>query len=264
MTQSTHDFSTELYINSALELNDFKNTLSDWTTKFRIPVRLDQNQDYAVSVLSAAVSNTFPQFHETELKFKLNSTVITIDDNVVHTNTTALCNYLTNLSIGSGVNVNFSLDSATQRIKITNNEAIDVVLDLASEYLPFWKKIGFNYDYKRSLSGVTLTPSDDVLLNYICRLVPTERVFITCNQIKNNSYYATDDNKAILCQIDLTGNFGSYSFNERPYPYEHDLAYRNTFQTMSFTLLDDQFRKLKMFGGNCNISLVIKKINYND
>jgi len=261
---STHDFSTELYINSALELTDFKNTLSDWTTKFRIPVRLEQNEEYAICVLSAAVSNTFPQFHETELKFKMNAIEVTVDDNVVHTNTTALCNYLTNLCSGEGLSVVFSLDSATQRIRITNNEAVDMTLDLSEQYLPFWRKIGFNYDYQRALSGVTLTPSDDILLNYICRLVPTERVFVTCNQIKNNSYYATDNNKAILCQIDLTGNYGTYSFNERPYPYEHDLAYRGTFSTISFSLLDDQFRPLKMFGGNCNLSLVVKKVNYND
>ena len=201
---TTHDFSTELYINSATELNNLNNTLADWTTKFSIPVRLDPNQQYALTVLSASVSNTFPQFHETEQKFKLNSVVLTVDDNVVHTNTTALCQYLSNLCVANSLNMSFSLDSPSQRIRITNNTSGDVDLDLSQEYLPFWRKIGFNYDVKRSLTGVVLTPSDDILLNYICRLVPTQRVFVTCNQIKNNSYYPTDDNKAILCQIDLT------------------------------------------------------------
>jgi len=262
---ATHDYSTEIYINSNTELKNLNNTLSDWTSTFSIPVQLDKDQEYAMSVMSAAVSNTFPQFHPTEQTFKLGSSTFTVDDNVVHSNTTALCQYLTNLCVAGGLNMAFSLDSSTQRIRLTNNTANDVSLDLSPEYLPFWKKIGFNYDVKRSLTGVTLTPADDVLMNFICRLIPTQRVFVTCNQIKNNSYYPTDDNKPILCQVDLTGGYGSYSFNERPYPYEHDLIYRTTFNSLQFSLLDDQFRPLtNMRGGSVNLSLVVKKVNYND
>lgn len=260
----THDFSTEIYINSASDVGRLSNTLSNWTTQFAIPVQLDQNQEYAMSVMSAAISNTFPQFHETETKFKLNSTEFVVDDNVVHANTTAMCQYLSNLCAGGGIALVFTLDSATQRIRITNSTASNVVLDLSPEYLPFWEKIGFEYDFQRSLIGVTLTPSDDTLFNYICRLVPTQRIFITCNQIKNNSYYPTNSNRPILCQIDITGGFGTYSYNERPFFYEHDLSYRKGFSTLSFAVLDDKFREMKMRGGNVNISLVVKKVNLND
>ena len=262
---ATHDFSSEIYINSATELDDFNNSLSNWTSKFPIPIQLDKDTQYALSVLSCSISNTFPQFHPTEQKFKLNAIELTVDTNVVHNNTTELCQYLTNLCTVGGVNMVFSFDSSTKRIRITNDEAIDVELDLSAEYLPFWKKIGFNYDAKRSLTGVTLTPSDDILLNYVCRLIPTQRVFVTCNQIVGNSYYPTTSNLPILCQVDFTGGYGSYSFNERPFPYEHDLVYRTTFSSLQFSLLDDQFRPLTdMKGGSVNLSLVVKKVNYND
>ena len=68
-----------------------------------------------------------------------------------------------------------------------------------------------------------------------------------------------------MCQVDLTGGFGAYSFNNPNFTYEHDLLYRTTFDSLQFSLLDDQFRPLtNMKGGSVNLSLIIKKVNYND
>ena len=261
---TTHDFSTELYINSANDKRYLKNTLSNWTTVFPIQVALDPNIDYSISVMSASVSNTFPQFHEQENTFKMNDKIFVVDNTIIHTNTTALCVYLTNICAAQSLAVSFTMDSQTQRIKITNTTASDVVIDLSKQYLQFWEKIGFNYDVQRSLTGLTLTPADDVLLEYICKLISTETVYITCNQIKGNSYYPTDSNLPILCSIHITGGYGVYSVNERPFFYEHDLLYRSSFDSISFSVLDSKFRPLEMRGGGVNLSLIVKKVNLND
>jgi len=260
----THDSSTEILINSSY-LVDLNDDLSRWTSYFQTPVSLEPNKQYGISVNSASVSNTFPQFHEQETTFKLNSTVITVDNDIQHQNTTALCVYLSNLTIQSGIDLMFMLDAPTQRVRIKNNSGADLTIHLDPVYLPFWKKLGFKYDLKRSLSNVVMTDQDTILLQYITKLISTQRVYVCCDQIVNNTYYFGTNNKSVLCSIDITGGYKAYSYMKQTVPYQHDLTYSQNFEYLSFSLMDDLFRPLKdMRGGGVNLSLVVQRLNYND
>jgi len=264
MSVKTHDFSSEILINSASDQVDLTDTLTNWSSHFPIPVQLDPNVAYSLYVSSASITNTIDQFHKTELQFKLNNTVITIDPDIVHQNTSRLCVYLSNLCATNNEDLLFTLDPTTHRIKIKNTSGADLTLDLSSQYLPFWQKLGFRYDTLESLSQLVLSDQQEVLLKYICRRIPTERCYITCDQIKNNSYYPTNNNKAILASIDIVGGYGTYNTYTAPFIYEHDLIYSNTFQYLSFQVLDDQFRPIELRGGGVNLSLVVRKTNFSD
>ena len=260
----THDYSSEILINSASDKVNINDTLSSWSSNFKIPIQLEPNVDYSMYVSSASITNTIDQFHPTELSFKLNSTVITIDPEIIHKNTCKLCVYLSNLCSLQSEDLLFSVDTNTQRIIIKNMSGSDLTIDLSSQYLPFWRKIGFRYDNSVSLTELVLTDQQQVLLKYIARVTSTQRVYIACDQIKNNSYYPTDNNRASLTSIDIVGGYGTYNTYEAPFIYEHDLVYTNSFQYLTFQVYDDQFREIELRGGGVNLGLVVKKTNYND
>lgn len=260
----THDYSSEILINSASDKVNLNDTLSNWSSNFPIPIQLEPNVDYSMYVSSASITNTMDQFHSTELNFKLNSTVITIDPEIIHKKTSKLCLYLSDLCSLAGEDLLFTVDSNTQRILIKNMSGADLTIDLASQYLPFWKKLGFRYDNSVSLTELVLTDQQQVLLKYIARLISTQRVYISCDQIKNNSYFTTNNPRAILGSIDIVSGYGSYNTYEAKFIYEHDLVYTNNFQYLSFQVYDDQFREIELRGGGVNLSLVVKKTNFND
>jgi len=261
---ATHDFSSEVFINSSTDIRDLNDTLSNWNTYFKIPIQLDPNHNYALSCNSASIANTMPSFHSTEVHFKINALEFVVDNDIDFLNTTALCQYLTNLCSQQSMAFVFSVDNLTKRVRITNNTASEITIDLGEKYLPFWKKMGFRYDLSDKLSGVTIEAAGDILLRYITRLVSTQRVFITCSQVKNNSYYPTVNNVPIIAEINITGAKNSYSFQLSNYVEQHDLVYSGNFSKLSFTVLDDQFREIELRGGGVNLSLVVKKIVLTD
>jgi hypothetical protein len=257
---NTRDKSLEVYINSAVDTTNINDTLSNWTSYFQIPVDIQPNESYGLSVKKAAICNTIPQFHKEERTFKLNNFVVSIDGDRLFTNTVQLCDYLTSLCSSEGIALNFSVDDNTKRVKITNGSGSNLVIDLANPYLAFWKKMGFQYDLVDNLPSITITPNDDVKFRYIAKLIPTQRVFIVCDEVIPNSSYPTNNNRPIIGSIDLVGGYGSFNFSVEPYLYEHDIRYKHAFSSLSFSILDDQYRQIEMRGGSVNLSLVIKKI----
>ena len=260
----THDYSNEILINSAIDITDVNDTLANWSSYFKIPIQLNQDIHYAMYVSSASITNTIDQFHSTESVFKLNATKLVVNVDIIHANTTALCAYLTQLCDAADIDLIFTLDPATQRIRIRNMSGSTLIIDLSSKYLPFWKKLGFKYDLVESADSIEMDDQDDILLKYICRLTPTQRVYICCPQVRNNSYYPTASNKPILTSIDITGGYGTYNTYSAPFIYEHDLIYNTTYNYLSFQVLDDQYRPIDLRGGGVNLSLVIKQTNFND
>ena len=260
----THDFSSEILINSSSDKVDLNDTLTKWSSYFKNPIQLQPNVDYSLYVSSASITNTIDQFHKTEVDFKLNDTVISVNPEIVHQNTAQLCVYLTSLCSTAGEDLQFTLSPLTHRIVIKNMSGANLTIDLTDKYLPFWEKIGFRYDELESLDELVLTDQQEVNLKYICRLIPTQRVYICCSQLKPNTYYPTNNNQAVLCGIDLVGGYGTFNIYTAPYIYEHDLMYSNTFQFLSFECLDDQFRPIDIRGGGVNLSLVVRKTNMND
>jgi len=256
----TRDGSTEIYVNSAVDKTNLNDTLSSWTSYFDIPIELESNKTYGLSLKSASICNTFPQFHQTELTFKLNSTVITVNDDIIFSNTTALCSYLTTLCDTNQIDLEFKLDPATQRIRIVNEMPSTIVVDLSEMYLPFWKKLGFQYDLTAQLPSISIEANGDVLLRYIATLIPTQRVFIICDEVIPNSAYPTNNNRPIIGSVDLMAGYGAYNYIVEPFLYEHDLKFRHAFNSLTFSILDDKYRPLKMRGGSVNLSLYVKRL----
>jgi len=256
----TQDKSAEVYINSAVDKTNINDTLSNWTSFFDIPVELENNAQYGLSVKSASICNTFPQFHINETIFKINSIELQIDDDRIFTNTGALCSYLTTLCSTASIDLEFKLDAPTQRIRLVNNTAGNIIIDLNDTYLPFWKKLGFQYSLSVSLPSLTISSQDDVLLKYIATLIPTQRVFIICDDVIPNSSYPTNNNRPIIASVDLMAGYGAYNYLVEPFLYEHDLRFRHAFNSLSFSVLDDKYRPIQMRGGSVNLSLVVKKL----
>ena len=67
----TRDGSIEIYINSAVDKVNVNDTLSSWTSYLPIPVEIENNQTYGLSVKTASICNTIPQFHDEEKTFKI-------------------------------------------------------------------------------------------------------------------------------------------------------------------------------------------------
>jgi hypothetical protein len=256
----TRDGSVEIYINSAVDKTNVNDTLSEWTSYLPIPIEIENNKAYGLSVKSASICNTIPQFHATETKFKLNNTEINIDNDTIFTNTSNLCAYLTTLCDTASIDLEFKLDPKTQRVKVINNTAGGLMIDLSEPYLFFWKKLGFQYDLTLQLPSITIEAGGETLLKYIATLIPTQRVFIICDEVVPNSAYPTDNNRPIIGSIDLMAGYGAYNFTVEPFLYEHDLRFRHAFNSLSFSILDDKYRPIQMRGGSVNLSLVIKRI----
>ena len=256
----TRDGSIEIYINSAVDKVNINDTLSSWTSYLPIPVEIENNKPYGLSIQSASICNTFPQFHESETTFMINQTAFTVDDDIIFTNTGNLCSYLTTLVDGGGLDVEFKLDPKTQRIKITNNTSSGILIPIQEPYLSFWKKLGFQYDLSQQLQHISIEAGGDVLLKYIATLIPTQRVFIVCDEVVPNSAYPTNNNRPIIGSIDLLAGYGAYNYTVSPFLYEHDLRFRHAFNSLSFSILDDKYRPLKMRGGSVNLSIVVKRL----
>jgi len=256
----TRDGSIEIYINSSVDKTNLNDTLSEWTSYLPIPVEIENNKSYGLSIKSASICNTIPQFHETETKFKLNSTELIVDDDTIFSNTSSLCAYLTTLCSSKSIDMEFKLDPKTQRIQLINNTNLSVVVDLTGQYLNFWKKLGFRYDLQDQVPSVTIEAGGDVLLSYIATLIPTQRVFIICDEVVPNSAYPTNNNRPIIGSIDLMAGYGAYNVAVAPFLYEHDLRFRHAFNSLSFSVVDDKYRPIKMRGGSVNLSIVVKRL----
>jgi len=257
---STEDKTLEVYINSSIDKVNTTDTLTDWVSYFKIPVAISPNETYGLAVKKSAICNTIPQFNKVERVFKLNNTVIEIDGDRIFTNTQNLCLYLTALCSSNGFSLSFTIDDNTKRVRLTNNTTSDIIIDLAQPYLSFWAKIGFQYDLTLGFSNVTIEPSGDILLKYITKLIPTQRIYICCDDVIPNSSYPTNSNKGIISSIDLLGGYGSYNFSVEPFLYFHQIKYTHAFSSLSFSVLDDNYRPIELKGGSINLSLVIKKI----
>jgi len=255
----TRDGSIEIYINSAVDKVNVNDTLSSWTSYLPIPVEIENNQTYGLSVKTASICNTIPQFHDEEKTFKIGTTELTIDDDIIFANTASLCAYLNNLMTAQSILLSFALDPKTLRIRLTNNSSGTIDIPLNEPYLSFWKKLGFRYDLIQNLPNVTIEAGGDILFQYIATLVPTQRVFIVCDEVIQNSAYPSNFNRPIIGSIDLISGYGAYNYVVEPFLYEHDLKLRHAFNSMSFSILDDKYRPVKMRGGSVNLSLVVRR-----
>jgi YD repeat-containing protein len=254
----TTDNTIEIFINSATDKVNLNDTVSKWTTFFEIPIEVDGASTLAVH--KASILNSLPNFHADERTFRLNSTTLTVDKNIVFTSATTLATYLISLTTNAGFDITFAIDADSQRLRITNNDTADLVIDLADVFLPFWEKMGFKYDDASALPSITLPQDDDVLFLYLPIVISTQCVYIVSNAIVPNSNYATDSNRAILCSIDFDGGFGRYNCFDSKFLYKHDLITKHNFNSMSFEVLDDKYRPVDMFGGKVGLSLILSKI----
>lgn len=252
----TYDKSYEVYINSSVDTVNLNDTLSNWTSYFPIPLNLAYGK-YKMAVKSAAVCNTIDQFHDRNNKFKINSTVYTVETDRIYSTTSTLCTYLSNLV--SGESIDFSLDPDTQRVRVVNNSGTTKTLDLTGDYLRFWKKLGFRYSSTTTPNTIDL---NDILLQHIATLIPTQKVYITCDEILPNSSYPTNSNRGILTDISLQAGYGIYTAYQPSTFYFHELRVNNSLSHLSFQLLDDKYEVIKdLKGGSINLSLIIKKVD---
>lgn len=251
----THDQTYEIYINSSVDTTNLNDTLSQWTSYFDIPLEVAHGK-YGLAVKSIAVCNTINQFNDKNNKFKINNNEYTVEIDRVYQSTTSLCSYLT--SLVSSENIDFSVDIQTQRVRIENNSGTTKTIDLTGNYLNFWKKLGFKYDTNTQPSSVDI---NNTLLKHVATLIPTQRVYLTCNNVVPNSYYPTNSNLPIIGEVNLQAGYGVYSLFQSSDYYYHDLNANNSLTSLSFSLLNDKYEPIKTInGGSVNLSLLIKKL----
>lgn len=252
---NTSDKTLELYINNSVDKISTNDNLTSWQTIFEVPIPLE-DINYKLSVQSASIANTFPQFHSTERKVKINSSVITIPRSRVFNNTSDFLVWLSSQFDNVSLDVNMSVDIDTKTVTIENNHSDNITIDLSPTYLPFWRKMGYT-GYETSK---VIEPLQTLQLQYVPSLIPTQRVFITCDSIVNNSNTPTIDNRPILCCINITGGFGTYSYEVLPYVYEHDFIKIRTINSLRFQVFDDKYRPLEMRGGAVLMSLILRGV----
>jgi len=251
----TSDHTLELYINSSSDGIQGSSSLSNWTTNFPVPANLESGR-YNLAVSSASIANTFPQFHSTERKVRVNTVEFNLSRDAVYSNTGAFTTALTSQMDASSVELVLSVDTLTQRVLLTNDGAGNATIDLAEPYLEFWKKMGY---VDTGATELVLTPAQTLLLPYVASLIPTQRVHITCDSIVNNSITPSINNRPIMCCVNIESNFGSYSTQVYPYLYKHDLVSQNSLYTLKFGVYDDKSRLLEMMGGSVNLSILLSK-----
>jgi hypothetical protein len=266
--EATQDKSIEVYINSEVD-KQTDDSESNFTAVFPQHIPLPTNLNYHLNVISAACPNTMPQFN-TDQRF-ISYTVganapvtVEINKHIINSSTSDLATYLNSLCNPTDVNVSFSVNSQTRQLVVTN-ETTDEVLtfNVSGNYRNFWLKLGFT-ETQLDTGDLTLTNASGVKVTAtgykLPVLVATQRVYITCRDIKNNSFIPTiATNPPILCTVDMMGSFGSFNVfeNDDENFWNHDLYINGSLNSLTFNLLDDRYQPIELLGGGLRLALVV-------
>lgn len=265
---TTKDHSIEVYINSSTDKQS-SDTTSNFRAIFPQNIPLPGDMTYNLNVISVACPYTMPQFNtdQRSIRFEVDSVPETYQINkaIINSSMDDLCTYLNGLLNPSSTNVSFSVNSSTQRLVMKNestNKTVSFSVD--GDYGNFWLKMGFSQT-QLDAGDLTIVNSGGVKYSvegdYLPVLVPTQRVYITCGNIKNNSFIpSVSTNPPILCTVDLFGGFGSYSLfeNDDNKFWVHDLNVSGNLNSLQFGILDDRYKPVELLGGGLLLSLVIK------
>jgi hypothetical protein len=129
--------------------------------------------------------------------------------------------------------------------------------------MPFWNKLGFQQSQETTPGNLRVPAAGSLLAEKLAVLIATQRVYITCNEILNNSFIgSTTTNPPVLCVIDIEGSFGTFNTfeNNNPVYFNHDMTITNNLNFLSFGLLDDRYKPVELLGSGIRLSLIIKEI----
>ena len=261
---STSDNSIELYINSEVDKRP-SDTPANFTVNYPQNIPLPQ-MNYHLNVVSVAVPNTMPQFNSDQRNVSIQvnndpAVGFSINKNEVFNSTNEFCTRFEGLvnGISSGL-VTVTQDALTRRFTIKNNKTGTIKFSSGGDYAGFWLKLGFSQAQINS-GTITIGPHATVASEFLPVLVSTQRVYITCDEIANNSFIPSNEtNPPILCHVDLQGAFGSFNVFESDDPnfWNHDLNISGNLNNLSFRLLDDRYKPVELLGSGIRLSLVVK------
>jgi len=258
--QGYSDNTYEIYLNSEFDkLNG--DTNADWTTEFKT-IALNPNKYYQVGINSLQVPNTCPQFHQNDVNFIFSNNDFTF--NKIYDNTNVfetlqdMLAYITTIFTSEISGIVVSQDEKTKKTKITNNSGASITLNLTDENSKnFFRKIGFT-----SSSNINIPNTQSVISSSYPTILGTSRFYLVCEEIKNNSYSGRDyNNWSIMMGINCNVGFGSYcNYQTNNNIYFHDLNTSSSINNLSFRVLDDRFRPVKLQGGGVQLSIYLREI----
>ena len=253
----------EIYINS--EVDKLPNeTPSKWTTFFNERIELKGSEKYELQVQSVSVPNVFSAFNAKErlIEYTYENEAaqnVEIDKNRVFQSIGDLTTYLTGLFSNAIV---FSIEAETQKMVITNTSAKNVFLYNDGDYHAFFQKLGFTKAFNNVSGRIPIQAGDSITSEYLPVLIATQRVYITCDQILNNSITPSRTTPSILACVDLTGSFGSFSnyIQQNNNFFKHIITSTSNLNYLSFSILDDTYEPIELLGSGVRLSMVLRRI----
>lgn len=257
----------EIYLNSEVDKLPSE-TPSRWTTFFNEKIELVGSQKYELQVQSVSVPNVFPAFNskERQIEFSFSGEPIQsveVDKSRVYQSISDLVLYLTSLL---GTDIEFSINTETQRMVIKNNSGKTVYFYNDGDNHMFFKKLGFTKAMNNVSGRIQILAGAQVEGEYLPVLIATQRVYITCDQIINNSITPSKSTPSILACVDLTGSFGSFSnyIQQNNNFFRHIITSTSNLNYLSFSVLDDTYEPIEMLGSGVRLSLVLRKMEHGD
>lgn len=252
----------EIYINSEIDKLPSE-TPSNWTTYFNQRIELTGSNTYELQVQSISIPNVFSAFNSVERNIEYSyanqaTQYLTIDAERVFQSLSDLTTYLTTLFNDE---IEFSINPITQRMKIKNTTANTVFLYNDGANHAFFNKLGFSKALNNVAGRIQILAGDEVEGQYLPVLISTQRVYVTCDQIINNSITPSKSTPSILACVDLNGSFGSFSnyIQQNNNFFKHIITSTSNLNYLSFSLLDDHYEPIELLGSGVRLSLVLRR-----
>lgn len=252
----------EIYLNSEVDKLTSE-TPSKWTTQFNEAITLVGSQKYELQVQSVSVPNVFPAFNSRERQIEynyagMNAVRLTLDKDRIFDTFSEMTTYLSGLFNNDIV---FSINPQTQRLKIQNTTASTVFFYNDEDFHWFFRKMGFTKSLNNVSGRIQILAGNEVEGEFLPVLISTQRVYVTCDQILNNSITPSRSTPSILCCVDLTGSFGSFSnyTQQNNHFFKHIVTTSGNLSYLSFSLIDDTYEPIELLGSGVRLSLILRK-----
>lgn len=278
---STQNLAYEIvmHVNSMVdrEARDLMIDTAEWDSYLINPIKINHNQHMKVSIESIEIPNTaytFPLYESTLWWIKdvggadtLKSLDLPIDRNFA--TSTDLVTYINAQMVANSDLLTFSYDSSTNKLTVTNGEAVpirlvgsyrfdDTVGGLVSNNII--DRLGF----VSNLIGTTILAAGTLVATGILRLLRTNVYYLATDilggKIKQSNVPNPLDNQFDICARVSSGNYGTIS----QLRFGSTISYNvlNTIiHKMHFVLLDDQLEHIALNGSPITFSMKFSVYN---
>lgn len=253
----------QIHVNSILDRQQSDTSFHTWTSYLKNPITIKTKKKMRVVVESIELPNVFYTFpyHSSIFYWLHNSQSgspvlrsLLLDIDRIYASGTDVAADLTSKAVASGYNIQFTFDTTTYKLRVTNNESVPIRLISSYRFQETYStpddcmdRFGFNQNY----SNVHIPTGNSLTASGILRLLPSNCYYLRLEQLGNyikQSIVPNNTQTNILCRITASsfGNLSQLSFPSSTYL---TIDKNESIEYLQFSLLDDELRPVLLNNG---------------